>query len=271
MLKSKNIDDCVNALSIILDYNNIKPKILMSDSESTFLSKPFQSLLMERRIKHDVIVLNNHRALGVLDRFCRTLRDRLTKIFIGQGTTEWIEHLSNIIFQYNNSSNRGILGFSPHQVLNDKFAQEEIFELNHQKASVNQALRNKSTIKPGDKVRLFIENIYKKGSEPSYTNKIYTVTEKVGKNIVLDNGKRVVEHNLLKINDHIYLDNNLISNGEKDEENINPIMEANKENKINRKIKKDGLERKTYEELQEGRTTRNKKVDYAKLNRGDGR
>jgi hypothetical protein len=266
MLKSKNIEDCTNALNIMLDFNKINPSILMSDSESSFLSKPFQKNLEERNIKHDVVVLNNHRALGVIDRFCRTLRQRLTKLFIGNGNTEWVDHLATIIYQYNESQNRGILNYAPIQVLNDQEAQDEILELNHMKASKNQELRSKSDIKPGDKVRLFIENTFKKGSEPSYTTKIYTIKSVSGKNLTLDNGKRVVDQNVLKINDHQYTDNNLLTeNGEGEIENV--IDEANRENKITRKLKKAGIERPTHETLHEPRSRRNvATVDYKKLN-----
>jgi hypothetical protein len=269
MLKSKNIEDCIHSLKIILDFNNISPNVIMSDSESSFLSKPFQEFLSERHIKHDVVVLNNHRSLGVIDRFCRTLRQRLTKLFIGRGDTSWVDDLATIIYQYNESPNRGILNYSPIQILKEPKAQEEILELNHMKASKNQELRSKSDIKPGDKVRLFIENTFKKNSEPSYTSKVFTVSSVSGKNLTLDNGKRVVNHNVLKINDSQYIDNNLLLENEENEEVLNPIEETNKENKITKKLKQAGIERPTYETLHESRSRRNvAPVDYKKLNKG---
>lgn len=267
MLKTKNIEECTNALNIIIEFNKIKPQVIMSDSESSFLSKPFQSFLSEHNIKHDVVVLNNHRALSVIDRLCRTIRARLTKVFLGTGSTSWVNDISNIIYQYNNTPHKGLLKFSPQEVLTNKQAQEIILELNNEKASKNQELRNKATIEPGDKVRLYIENKFKKGSEPSFSNKTYIVVSRSGKNILLDNGKRYVDQSLLKIAHHQYMDNDLLLENDagKDE---NQIQEANKQNKINRKIKQAGLERSTYEELLEPRATRKKVVDYKKLNNG---
>ena len=270
MLKSKNIEDCLHALKIILEFNNISPKVIMSDSESSFLSEQFQDFFSEHNIKHDVIVLNNHRALSVLDRFCRTLRSRLTKLFLGTGSTSWVNDISTIIYQYNNTKHRGILNYTPQEVLSDPKAQEQILELNHEKASKNQQLRTKSTIKAGDKVRLFIENKFSKGSDPSYTSKVYTVKSKSGKNILLDNGKRYVDQNLLKIDDSQYLDNNLLLENDKDDsENENIFTETKKQNKINKKLKKEDLIRPTHEELQAPREKRNvSKIDYKKLNSG---
>jgi len=268
MLKSKNIPDCVESIKIMLDFNKVTPSTIMSDSESSFLSKQFQDFLDERGIKLDAIVLNNHRALGIVDRFCRTLRQRFTKLFIGEGNTEWVEHLATIVYQYNHSPNRGILGYSPIEVLNDKHIQDIILEYNNHKSSKNQNLRSRSNIKVGDKVRLFIENKFKKGSDPSFSNKVYTVKEKIGKNIVLDNNKRVVDHDLLKVGDDQYVDNSLLLENGNEEEKLNPIQEAHKEMKINRKLKQVGLERPTHEVLHEGRKTRDKKIDFLKLSKG---
>ena len=69
MLKSKNIDDCIHALDIMLDFNKIKPEIIMSDSESAFLSQKFQDYLSSKNIIHDVVVLNDHKSLSVLTDF----------------------------------------------------------------------------------------------------------------------------------------------------------------------------------------------------------
>ncbi len=257
MLKSKNIDDCINSLKIMMDFNKINPSIIMSDSESSFMSKPFEKFLDERSIAHDVVVLNNHRALSVIDRFCRTLRSRFTKLFLGQGNTGWTEQLSKIIQQYNNTSNRGILEFTPQQVLSNPKIQEVILELNHQKSAKNQELKSKSLFTPGDHVRIFTDDNFKKG--PKYSSDVYIIQSVIGKNITLTNGKRFIDHDLLKVNI-----GNLILTNEKISE-INPIEEAHKENRINRKLKQVGIERPTFEKLNEPRPSRNIKVDYKKF------
>jgi len=110
-------------------------------------------------------------------------------------------------------------------------------------------------------VRLFNDNKFKKGSE-TYSTKFYTVESVVGKNVTLTNGKRVVDNNLLKVNDA----NLMIENGY--EKPLNVIEEAHKETKIGRKIKQAGLVRPTFEKLNEARQSRGKIVDYAKLNKG---
>ena len=254
MMKNKTEEDCCKSLELILDFNKINPSVIMSDSDSSFLGRKFQAVLNKRNIRLDPVVLNNHRALGIIDRFARTLKSRFTKIFIGNGNTEWIHHLSDILFQYNNSPNRGVLNYTPTEILNSSDIQKLILELNYKKTSRNQSLRNKSDLKEGDKVRLYIENKFKKGTEPNYSNSVYTIKSKSGKNLVLNNGKRAIEHDILKIPDT--------------NEIINPITELNKQKSISRKIHKEGLQRVSYEDLnapREKRRASSKVQNYKEL------
>jgi hypothetical protein len=85
MMKDKGNEECLNAIQIILNYNKIQPKIIMSDSESSFLSSKFIKFLESKNIKLKPVILNNHNALGIIDRFCRTIKSRLTKLFLGTG------------------------------------------------------------------------------------------------------------------------------------------------------------------------------------------
>lgn len=270
MLKDKGEDECLNAIKLILSYNKINPKTIMSDSESAFLSSKFINFLESKDIKLEPVVLNNHHALGIIDRFCRTLKSRLTKLFLARKSTEWINDISNIIYQYNNTENRGILNFTPQEVISDKEKSEKILNFNIVKQQKNINLRGTSNIKEGDKVRLYINDTFKKGTEQNYTTKSYNVVGKKGKNILLDNGQKVVESNLLKINNGEYLKNSMMidDGGDEEKEELNILEETKKQNKIKKKLKKEDLVRPTVEEMGEGRQTRKKQIDFKKLNRG---
>jgi len=269
-MKSKDINDTTHALQIILDFNNIKPHIIMSDSDSSFLGATFQQLLEEREIQLDPVVVNDHRALGIIDRFARTLKTRITKLFLARGDSNWVDYLADIVHSYNNSPNRGILNYSPQQVLLEQPAQEAILQLNIEKANRNASLDKKKEVKPGDKIRLYIENPMRKGTEPNYTTQVYEVKSRNGKKITLTNGKVILDHNILKIDDSQFIDNNLITQGEEEHTpHENVIDEANRENKITKKLKQAGIERPSYETLHEPRSRRNvAPVDYKKLNKG---
>ena len=60
-------------------------------------------------IIHDTVPINDHESLGIIDRFARTLKQRLTNLFIGNNSTNWIDHLEDVVKDYNNTKNKGIL------------------------------------------------------------------------------------------------------------------------------------------------------------------
>ena len=63
--------------------------------------------------------------------------------------------------------------------------------------------------------------------------------------------------------------NLLLGNGEEEkDEEINPFDEVKKQNKIARKLKKENLVRPTFDQLNEKRESRNKKIDFVKLSKG---
>jgi len=88
-------------------------------------------------------------------------------------------------------------------------------------------IKIKSAFSEGDRVRIKINDIFKKGSEPRYSNKIYIVESVNGKRITLNNDKTYLESNLIKT---------LIENTDG-----NIINETNRENSAIRNLQKEGL------------------------------
>ena len=268
-MKTKSIEDTTHALELILDTYKLEPIDIMSDSDSSFLGGKFQNFLKKRDIELDPVVVNDHRALGIIDRFARTLKTRLTKLFLANSNTNWIDHIADVIFSYNNTRNRGILNYTPQQVVLHPEAQQAILKLNLQKAEKNRMLNKSKNIIPGDHVRLYIENKFRKGTEPNYTTQLYEVKSKNGKRLTLTNGKEILDQNVLKITGNQYIDRNLLTNSDENIANSNIIDETNKEKRITQKLKHVGIERPTYEQLNEPRVKRNiTKHDYSKLNKG---
>ena len=70
--------------------------------------------------KHEITVfyvLNDSHKLGIINRFHRTLKSKLNKYFIANNTVRWIDIIDKIIFNYNNTINKGI-GYTPKQASN---------------------------------------------------------------------------------------------------------------------------------------------------------
>jgi len=221
-LKKKNVDDVLfNIIDIFKDYI---PHVITSDSDLTFLSNKIQELFNEYSIYHDVIIArDDHKVLGIIDRFALNIKTVLSKLFLRNNNTNWIDNIEDIVENYNNTPHSSIENLSPNQATLEK-NQADIAMINSSKSKM---VKIKSAFSVADRVRIKIKETFKKGSEPRYGNKIYIVESVNGKRITLDNDKTYLESDLIKT---------LIENTD---ENI--IDKTNKENSTNRKLRKEGL------------------------------
>jgi ribosomal protein L21E len=224
-MKKKDTEDVLINLTSIFEENKYMPRMLTTDTDKAFMSNKFQQFLNRYGIIHDdVIAENDHIALGIIDRFALTLKVIFNKLFLKNNNSDWINNLDNVIDQYNNTPHSSLNRLKPNEAINEHY-HYDIGSINISKAE-NTNL--KSTFKIGDKVRIRINNIFKKGSEPRYTDKIYTVIDVIGKRITLDNEKTYLESDIIRT----YTDNT--------EETV--IEKLNKENSSNRKLRKEGLD-----------------------------
>ena len=188
------------------------------------MSIKIQELFDEYNIYHDVIIArDDHRALGIIDRFALNIKTVLSKLFIRNNNTNWINYIDDLVDNYNNTPHSGIENLTPNEATLEKY-QSDLAIINSFKS---KKIKIKSTFIEGDRVRLKIKDIFKKGSEPRYGNKIYIVDSVNGKRITLDNNKTYLESDLIKI---------LIENTDN-----NIINETNRENSFNRNLQKGGL------------------------------
>ena len=67
---------------------------------------------------HDItiyFVKDDSHKLGIINRFHRTLKEKLTKYFISHNTVKWYDGIDEIVNNYNHTVNRGI-GVEPIKV-----------------------------------------------------------------------------------------------------------------------------------------------------------
>jgi hypothetical protein len=221
-LKKKNVDDVlINIIDISKDYT---PHVITSDSDLTFMSNKIQELFNEYSIYHDVIIArDDNKVLGLIDRFALNIKTVLSKLFIRNNNTNWIDSITELVDNYNNTPHSGIENLSPNQATLEKY-QSDLATINGYKSRM---VKVKSAFSEGDRVRIRIKDIFKKGSEPRYGNKIYIVESVNGKRITLDNDKTFLESDLIKT---------LIENTDN-----NIIDKTNRENSFNRNLQKGGL------------------------------
>ena len=222
-MKNKNNDDVFDSLTDI--FEEYKPGSITSDSDSTFLSDEIQNLLNENDIVHDVVIASNdHRVLGIVDRFALNIKTTLTKLFLRNNNSIWIDLIDDVINKYNNTPHSSIEDLTPNEATHPIY-QADLAILNKYK-NINK--KYKSEFLPGDKVRIRLNKQFRKGTEPRYSDEVYIVENINGKRITLDNDKTYIESDIIKT---------II-------ENIEPniIDKVNKEKSTERKIKKAGVD-----------------------------
>ena len=157
----------------------------MSDNDKAFLSKEFEQVLKTNDdIILDTNVKDDHKALGIIDRFARTLKTIISNYFLYNNTKVWINTINKIIDIYNNTPHRGIEYLTPNEASQDEY-HEQILSLNLLKSKSNAIPLD---LTKNDKVRIRIGNIFKKGTEPSFSDKIYDVINTDNNKILLSNG-----------------------------------------------------------------------------------
>ena len=71
-----------------------------------------------------------------------------------------------------------------------------MYKINLDKMEFNRAV---SDLKPGDKVRRNVMVKQQKGTEPKWSDEVYTVSKTQGQTMTLDNGEQFRRYQLLKV------------------------------------------------------------------------
>ena len=223
---SKNVQDSFNDFLQKSGIQSNTPSILMSDNDATFTNESFQVILRENKIIHQPNIIDDHHALGLIDRFARTLKTIFTRLFVQTKSDNWIDHIDEIVGNYNNNGHTAIDNIKP----NDAFLKKnlkKIYNINYEKSLFNISV---SDIDVNDKVRIKLKGKFRKGTDARYTDEVYTVTKVRGNSITLDDDKVYKRSSLLIVPKTTVTD----------EKNV--IVRVQRQNKIERNIQQEGLD-----------------------------
>ena len=229
--KNKTMDIIFKFLTDMENKNEIDN--ITCDKGSEFVNNKFISFCDDNNIGLFLVKGDSHK-LGIINRFHRTLKEKITKYFIAYDTVNWVDAIDDIIKNYNNTFNRGI-GTTP----NDMNGFDEINLIEEKKAKTEE-IRNKSKFNLNNKIRILEDKkLFDDKMTPKYSNDIYDIV-KMNKNnmVVVNDGKeRTIKKSKAKI----------ISNDTQNFQKINPSLKpqqvkANEEHKIEIQNKKAGVE-----------------------------
>lgn len=169
-LKNKTATSVINAFKSIFKENNGKqPKYLHTDQGKEFENKYFHEFLGKKTKQFSV---KSSVKASIVERFNRTLKERMFRYFTYSKTNQWINVLQKFVDGYNNTQHR-TLKMTPNEAKLPK-NRLKVFKL-QEKRVVNKKVV-KSKFKVGDYVRLSKKKgIFEKGFTANWTKEIFVI------------------------------------------------------------------------------------------------
>ena len=196
-VKNKRANEIINAFKVIFQHG--RPFKLQTDRGLEFKNKHFKEFLEQNNI-HYFNTYNTEFKCAIVERFNRTLKNKMHKYFTANSTKRYIDVLQNLVNSYNNSKHRTI-GVAPSEV-NESNTQSIFEKIYNVKDTREYFMKHnvKQTLKEGDKVRRkYVLNSMDKGYLPKWTDHIYTIKRTIGGNkrplykITNDDGQEIKE------------------------------------------------------------------------------
>ena len=205
-MKSKDSESCLDALQYIIDKKaKARPRAMMADQDAAFQDKEWQRVMTENSIAFTMNALKDHKALGIIDNFAKVMKSSLNKFMEDDKTYKWTDYFQTVIDNYNKGTHSSIGNNRPDDVIKDfeknqkdKDITAKIVGMNVDK---NRANHTTSTLEVGDKVRkdVRVSESNSKGTDPRWSDKVFTVASVKGQTISLDDGSKYKRENLLKV------------------------------------------------------------------------
>lgn len=166
-LKTKNGLEVTKSMAKLLKCGHI-PKNLHTDMGKEFFNSHFKKLMESYRINHYTTFSTKKAA--ICERFNRTLKDKIWRMFSYQGSYKWLKSLQKLIDEYNNTVHRTIQ-MKPNDV--DAEAEERLLRTVY---ANNIELRRRPKFKLGDHVRISkYKNLFDKGYTPNWTTEVFKI------------------------------------------------------------------------------------------------
>lgn len=167
-IKTKSGIDVTKAMLAIFNAYERTPQYLQTDDGKEFFNKNFKNLMKEHTINHysTFSILK----ASICERWNRTLKNMMWKMFSLNGSYRWIDNLKSIVDKYNNTYHRTIK-MKPIDV--NSTTKEK-----HLLSTVYNYIFKPITpkFKVGDSVRISkYKHIFEKGYTPNFTTEVFKI------------------------------------------------------------------------------------------------
>jgi len=163
-MKNKTSIETLTAFKQMFVESGAKPKKLWVDKGREFMGD-VGKYLKEQKIEAYSTYGENKSM--VVERFNRTMKNNMYKMFLYNNNYEYTKHLQELIDNYNNSPHRGIQKYTPYQVYREGQMLDTIVEKPNAKPP---------KFKVGDKVKISKQlGVFSRGYKPKWQPEIFEV------------------------------------------------------------------------------------------------
>ena len=188
--ESKTVNDAIDEIVELTS-----PITIQCDNGKEFDNHSFKKMMKERGIDIQFIDVGDHKKLGIIDRYVRTLREKINKYMTMFNTTKYIDVLPKIISNYNSSYHSGIKKV-PNDVEEDD---EDVIKLTNKK--YNKAKLEETKFNVGDSVRFILNRKqFEKRTLAKWSKTVHKIISNTEHTYTLDNGKAYKYYELQKVN-----------------------------------------------------------------------
>ena len=110
-LKQKTAEETYQGLHKAYDFisRGKVPFVLTTDNGKEFFKVKTENII------HRTANVGDHRSLGLIDRFSKTIKNIVAKHMTRQQTNKWIDKVEPIINAYNNTPHSALNGMTPNE------------------------------------------------------------------------------------------------------------------------------------------------------------
>lgn len=168
-LKNKSATEVTKAMDSVLSSIGHPMEHLHVDNGLEFYNAPMKRMLERRKI-HMYSTFTTKKA-AIVERFNRTLKNRMWKEFSFRGSYKWIDILDSLVDDYNFTKHRTIkMRPADVKTSNERYLLKTVYR------SSFPLRRPKNKFKKGDSVRISkYKHIFAKGYTPNWTTEIFKI------------------------------------------------------------------------------------------------
>jgi hypothetical protein len=177
-IKSKSGKDVLSGIKrMFKQARPRKPKLFQTDKGTEFFNAEVTGFLHENNIVQ--FASNSDKKAAIVERFNRTLKNRIYAYFTSNNTKRYVDVLDDIVDAYNNTRHRSIR-MRPTDVDNEVAAQKAWYHLFYRATSGQTDTRKQPLLLPANqRVRISKwKGEFEKGYTPNWSREHFTVTKR---------------------------------------------------------------------------------------------